>query len=93
MNIVEAAKTGKRFRRRGQLDWFPSPRFEGEEYYFNFEELVADDWEVENPVGTITSADFDDAVSKMLIESHYHRGVPTRMLEIVLADLKKKLGL
>jgi hypothetical protein len=54
MNIHEAAKSGKRFRREGQIDWVPLPRYGGEEYYFNMDELMADDWEVEEETITVS---------------------------------------
>jgi hypothetical protein len=63
MNLIEAIKSGKRFRRKSQPGsdiWFrPSDTHPFYQY-----EITADDWEVESQKATITREQFDAVWSK-----------------------------
>lgn len=45
MNIIEAIKSGKRFRRKGWIEYFDLK--ERSDFYFVLDEIMADDWEIE----------------------------------------------
>lgn len=75
MNIIEAIKSGKRFRRRLNSMW-GAPNFWYEALseadianrlsrpMWAYEDLVADDWEVEQVPIAVTEAEFDAAWDK-----------------------------
>lgn len=60
MNIIEAIKSGKKFRRKNKGAWF----FNGEVYSYTTDSILADDWEVESQPVTITRKDLDKAWAK-----------------------------
>lgn len=53
MNLIEAIKSGKPFRRPGR-DWTPR--------LFSPADVLADDWEIQEPTVTITRAQLNQAV-------------------------------
>lgn len=59
MNILEAAKSGKRFKRKTHGCWFAFDK----DRLFNLDDIVADDWEIE-VAREITTFQFWSAVSK-----------------------------
>jgi hypothetical protein len=65
MNLIEAIKSGRRFRRSSwtSRDYYPT-----DSGWVNLpiEAVVADDWEVEEPTSTITLEQFDKAWSDAL---------------------------
>ena len=65
MNIQEAIKSGKRYRRkgRGELDWY-DPDYR--DYVFCMRAILAEDWEVESKPVTITREQFDAAWRRAL---------------------------
>jgi len=63
MNIVEAVKSGKRFRRKNQAAWhFPAEDNVERNYLLTTKSILADDWELEERTSTITEGEFDDLV-------------------------------
>lgn len=53
MNIVEAMRSGKRYRQIG--DWgYYNPPAESKNYGFSVEQILADNWEVEGTPVTVT---------------------------------------
>lgn len=86
MNLLEAIKSGKRFYRK---DW-PSVGFEPITFEqldeLSKEEVLAEDWIIEEKEVTITASQFDKAVSRT--GKLYHKG------QWYWVDaLKKELGL
>jgi hypothetical protein len=71
MNIIEAIKSGRRFRRKGLDDYM----FVDSDYFLNNldsikrEFLSADDWEIESAPVMITREQFDAAFEKALDDS------------------------
>jgi hypothetical protein len=84
MNIIEAIKSGKRFRRNGWYRW----REESEIYQMIRADILADDWEVEQTV-TITLDEFACAFGKAFDSF--------KKMELTMTDfylkLTKELGL
>lgn len=50
MNLIEAIKSGKRFRRGDESAW----TFQMEDYHLSHEDILADDWEIEEPTISVT---------------------------------------
>ena len=67
MNIIEAIKSGKRYRRRGrgELDWYDPDYLD---YVFSMRDVLDSDWEVEVAPVTITREQFDKAWCEALAE-------------------------
>lgn len=57
MNIIEAIKSGKPYRRKNSSKMFVP----GYQYDFEYSEVLATDWEVEEARVTITYSEFDAA--------------------------------
>lgn len=69
MNIIEAIKTGKRFKRKS---WSPRQYCDIKktpDLHFLIEEVMANDWEIEPYVVTITRDQFNRAWDKGLENS------------------------
>ena len=62
MNIIEAIKSGKPYRRKNDSQRF----IPGDEYDFAYSEVLADDWEVEEKSVTITREQLEEAWLKSL---------------------------
>lgn len=60
MNIIEAIKSGKRFKRK---DWKGYYNAQKANFYFVIDEVMADDWEVEKQI-TISETDLYEAWEK-----------------------------
>lgn len=54
MNLIEAIKSGKRFRLQGDKTWYPSRYFGIGISFLSYEPIIADDWEVEEEKIEIT---------------------------------------
>ncbi len=61
MNIIEAIKSGKRFKRPG-YGWYCNPSSSS----FAFDALLETDWEVETEKITISKSDFESAYTDWL---------------------------
>lgn len=60
MNIIEAIKSGKRFKRKSEIAWMSDDQL----YNYVKADIIADDWEVESQPVTITRKDLDKAWAK-----------------------------
>lgn len=89
MNIVEAIKSGKRFRRKS---WTGRDYIEANVSSLDLrtDALVADDWEVEEKQVTITESHFQSAISRA--NQSFSMYNPPHICEY-LEQLKKELGL
>lgn len=66
MNLIEAIRSGKRFRRKSlKNSWFPANQGQ-DKYIFQLsvEDIVAEDWEVEQVAVTITREQFTEVWGK-----------------------------
>lgn len=65
MNIIEAIKSGKKFKRKTHINhrWMGANE---SDLLFEIEEILADDWEIEDTAIKITSRQFWDAYVKAL---------------------------
>lgn len=88
MNIIEAIKSGKRFKRKAHFDYWPKPNRNS--HTFSLEELLADDWEVEEKQVTLTESDFESAAARASQSFSIYN--PPHICEY-LTQLKKELGL
>lgn len=86
MNIQEAIKSGKRFRRKGEKDWY----YNDPECFMSGiqKELSSDDWEVEEKTVTITAEQLETAFTAALKSDAL-----TGSFYNILKELKKELGL
>jgi hypothetical protein len=69
MNIIEAIKSGKPYRRKNLFDISSKMKIfftPGDERDFSYSEVLADDWEVENKEVTITR--------EQLLRAYIHAG-------------------
>ena len=64
MNIIEAIKSGKRFRRKGQPRYLEL--FHDIDLCLSAVDITADDWEVEEAKVTLTRSQFDAAWQKVI---------------------------
>jgi len=65
MDIIEAIKSGKKYRRIGEKHWYETaPDFS--HYAFSTRDVLSDDWEIEQTSVTITRQQFDDAWVKSI---------------------------
>lgn len=77
MNLIEAIKSGKRFRRKS---WTSPKNWLTEKGELNLnhclelpiDAIIAGDWEVEQPPATITREQFDAAWSKLWPQDAYN---------------------
>lgn len=69
MNIIDAIRTGKRFRRANVTDvWFLSTT----PHHFSVEDVLADDWEIEEQTVTVTRTQ----ILAALYSSHFGQHRP-----------------
>lgn len=88
MNFLEAIKDGRRFRRKGQKEWSSAIAQD------RLQELLADDWEVEEKTVPLTASLFDSKASRVLDRCLYNTIDDTLgVVKLALADLKRELGL
>jgi hypothetical protein len=84
MNIIEAIKSGKPYRRKNDLEFFTP----GDEYDFTYSEVLSEEWEVEQTPVTITREKFDDAWRRALDVSENMEITTQRYLyELVIREL------
>lgn len=104
MNIIEAIKSGKRFRHSSWhtptgKDWYSpisDPDNSRATFKLDVNQLVSDDWEVEEKQVTITESDFELAMARadrlVAGDESPEYGRDVHVCEY-LAVLKKELGL
>ena len=69
MNIIEAIKSGKRFRRKDYDGaWFLARKdvYDIQPLNLDYNSIVADDWEIESQSETITREQFNKAWRKIV---------------------------
>lgn len=69
MNIIEAIRSGKAFKRKSKSAWFSQDGLE--DINFNLDEIIAEDWEVHEGSLTVTATTIREAyqrVRKSLID-------------------------
>lgn len=73
MTIIEAIKSGKGFKRPGDVEWHPNGPNAAKRFHIetcilskNYCDVVADDWEVEEKSIELTRSKFLKAVSETL---------------------------
>jgi hypothetical protein len=64
VNIIEAIKSGKRFRRKGQPRYLEL--FHDIDLCLSAVDIIADDWEVEEAKVTLTKSQFEAAWQKVI---------------------------
>lgn len=94
MNIIEAIKSGKRFRRAGTdrylhfVDVEDGIRDDGGLACFSYSGLLADDWEVEESMVPITEQQLDDIIKG----STSWGAVQNGLCLVDIAKFKEELG-
>lgn len=85
MNFLDALKSGKRFRRKGEKNWNDNKLFH---------DFMTEDWEVEENAVTITESEFDKKAAWILVGWEYNETDDAHgAVRCALEDLKKELGL
>ena len=100
MNIIDAIKSGKPFRRSGTAFWL----IKEDILNHSNEDVLADDWEIEESIVTFTKTQFYNAIADVMqdlaIKENFGfltvRGIKTRPVDIGSfngwKELAKKLG-
>ena len=81
MNLIEAVKSGKRFKRKTHTLW--NDNLPDTIYEFSYRSILADDWEIEERKIEITESEFD----KALIEASQRTSIGGDLYQ----ELKKRL--
>jgi hypothetical protein len=79
LNIIDAVKSGKRHRRKGNNLW--SEALRSQDVYYNVESILATDWEIEERKIEITESEFDAIAEDVERFNRNHH----------LSELKKRL--
>jgi hypothetical protein len=74
MNIIEAIKSGKRFKRKGHALWSDGPKY-SVMVTMDWSDIVADDWEVEEKMIEITHSQFFEAIDRAEKKFDGHLGM------------------
>lgn len=69
MNIIEAIKSGKKFKRRIHTRYYPKlgDAVSGMSYRFDAADMLAQDWEVEESSVTIYRSQFEAAWKRVVL--------------------------
>jgi hypothetical protein len=62
VNLIEAIKSGRRFKRKSEIAWMSDDQL----YNYVKADIIAEDWEIESQPVTITREQFDKAVHDSL---------------------------
>jgi hypothetical protein len=101
MNIIEAVKSGRPIRRKGVWkDWISviDQKHSNGGYFFAWhgdpngylctdQDILADDWEIQEEKVTITRGEFEKAVDECVYDGRFDDG----RFDYVMAQLKAKL--
>lgn len=76
MNLIDAIKSGKPYRRQGESDWVLKwdgcfsewLRYENCRATFTAGDILADNWEIQEPTVTITRAQLEKAITQWIHE-------------------------
>lgn len=100
MNLIDAIKTEKNFKRRSSNTWienkFSATYGPNERHQYNFSEpdLLADDWEVTHSEVSIDSQSFDKSFETAWKEaSHAEHHNSYEFFNALKISLKERLGL
>lgn len=92
MNIIEAIKSGKLHKRKINREWCHAPSVTNQfSLAYSIDDILANDWEVEEVRVTITESVLSAAWEKAVKSSGYHDDYPPHGW--LYAELKKELGL
>lgn len=86
MNIIDAAKSGKKFKRKHMQAWFSTcvkPESLGSGAYFAWADIVHDDWEIEEEKIEITREQIKRAFKQLESQTYFSPG----QFEAHLAEL------
>lgn len=92
MTFIEAVKSGKKYRRPCYAGWHEPAQFNSDRINFCVHDILADDWEVEDVLITISEKTFDTAWSRAVGRNNNYdivTGYGLRLRDLV----KKELGL
>lgn len=87
MNIIEAIKSGKRFKRKNERDWTgndPEASKAGlreRALLVDYSGIVADDYEIEEKSITITESEFDAATERVRDQQPHRACYPKQLKE------------
>lgn len=88
MNLIEAIRSGKQYRRIGDTEWRTAAHLHDKTgAYYQYVDILADDWEIEEKRVSISEAMLLEAWQKALALHEYSRNYD------VFEILKKDLGL
>lgn len=106
MNLIDAIKSGKRFRRTQFKEWMSGPNgrlgfshglmlgkketVENEFYYLAEQDILADDWEIEEKKVEITRARLGDAIKALYGRTSWYS---PGYFEQVYSIMTEELGL
>lgn len=90
MTIIEAIKSGRPFRRKGDGSWY-CDHDRSDCAMFRVPDILADDWEIQEPAVTITRSQFNEAVRSIPCHEIHGRTGPEWIVNT--AELARKLGL
>ena len=98
MNIIEAIKSGKLHKRKINREWCHAPSGTNEFILaYSIDDILANDWMVEEARVTITETDFANAVLETCKKHYYvpgeHPADITRWVCLLKQELFKELGL
>lgn len=90
MNIINAIKSGKRFRYKGTQTWCNA--FSGDNLLSGpYEWFMSDDWEVEENAVTITKSQLESACRNAVGSAYL--SLDSIELDSLVEELQKELGL
>jgi hypothetical protein len=97
VNIIEAIKSGKRFRRKSWTspkNWLTEKGELALNHWLDLpvDSIIADDWEVESEPVLITRERFDAASNAVSDKLYRPNGWPVHITDF-LEELKKELGI
>lgn len=92
MNIIDAIKSGKLHKRKINREWCHAPSVTNQfSLTYSIDDILANDWEVEEVRVTISASDLKTAWVKAVKSSGYHDDYSPHGW--LYAELKKELGL
>lgn len=85
MNIIEAIKSGKRFKRKSEIAWMSGDQL----YNYVKADIIAEDWEVEPEPVTVTEYQFYSAYARALNKAMTSFGGISAPSQEALADIDR----
>lgn len=84
MNIIEAINSGRPYKRRHNLSW----HYSSENNAHCKEDIIADDWQIQEECITISESQFNEACRKVRNSSI----TSVTKIDEVIDEFKKELG-